>query len=63
MLKELNLIDLVQFLDDNQQVDISAYNIPLYDGAVRTIPAIYSPYPIVEKLYTRDDKLIIKLDC
>ena len=63
MLKQLNLIDLIPFLDENQEVDITAYNIPLYDGPVRTIPAMYAPYEITEKLYTRDDKLIIALDC
>lgn len=63
MLKQLNLIDLISFLDDNQEVDITAYNIPLYTGTVRNIPAIYAPYEITEKLFTRDDKLMISLDC
>lgn len=63
MLKQLTLGDLVPFLDDNQLVDITAYNIPLYNGAVRTIPAIYTPYVIVKKLYTVDDCLKIDLDC
>lgn len=63
MLKQLNLIDLIPFLDDKQEVDITAYNIPLYTGTVRNIPAIYAPYEITEKLFTRDDKLMISLDC
>lgn len=63
MLKQLNLIDLIPFLDDNQEVNITAYHIPLYSGTVRDIPAIYAPYEITEKLYTRADKLMISLDC
>lgn len=63
MLKQLKLIDLIPFLDDNQDVEITAYKVPLYEGPVRTIPAIYTIYEITEKMYTRDEYLVIQLDC
>lgn len=63
MLKQLNLIDLIPFMDDNLDVNITAYNISLFDGKVKEIPAIYAPYEITERLKIVDGKLKIILDC
>lgn len=63
MLKQLTLIDIIPFMDDGLSVNITAYNIPLFDGNVKQIPAIYAPYQITEKLKIVDGKLKIVLDC
>ncbi len=63
MLKQLNLIDLVPFMDSNMEVNITAYNIPLYTGPVEKLPVIYTPYEITERLTITDNKLNIVLDC
>ncbi|MBP3338343.1 MAG: hypothetical protein J6L69_02935 [Lachnospiraceae bacterium] len=63
MLKQLNLIDLIPFMDDNLDVNITAYNIPLFTGKLKDLPAIYAPYEITERLTITDNKLNIVLDC
>lgn len=63
MLKQLNLIDLIPFMDDNLDVNITAYNIPLFEGKLKDVPAIYAPYEITERLTITDNKLNIVLDC
>lgn len=63
MLKQLNLIDLIPFMDDNLEVNITAYNIPLYSGKLKELPAIYAPYEITERLKIVNNKLNIVLDC
>lgn len=63
MLKQLHLIDIIPFMDDSLPVSITAYNIPLFDGKVKEIPAIYAPYEITERLKIADGKLKIVLDC
>lgn len=63
MLKQLNLIDLIPFMDDNLDVNITAYNIPLFTGKLKDLPAIYVPYEITERLTITDNKLNIVLDC
>lgn len=63
MLKQLHLIDIIPFMDDSLPVSITAYNIPLFDGNVKEIPAIYAPYEITERLNIVDGKLKIVLDC
>ena len=63
MLKQLNLVDLIPFMDDNLDVNITAYNISLFDGKLKDVPAIYAPYEITERLTITDNKLNIVLDC
>ena len=63
MLKQLHLIDIIPFMDDSLPVSITAYNILLFDGKVKEIPAIYAPYEITERLKITDGKLMIILDC
>lgn len=63
MLKQLNLVDLIPIIDDNLVVNVSAYNIPLFVGKLKDLPAIYAPYEITERLTIVDNKLNIVLDC
>ena len=63
MNKQLTIMDFNDYLDDNQQVEITAYHIPLYSGDALHIPAGYCKYPLNERMYTRDDVLVIDLDC
>ena len=63
MTKQLTINDFNDYIDDNQQVEITAYNVPLYEGDALHIPAGYCKYPLAKKMYTKDDVLKIDLDC
>lgn len=63
-MKLLTLSDINDYFDDNQSVQIIAYNIKLYDGTCGNIPMMYAKYELVpQKIRTIDNKIIIELDC
>lgn len=61
--KELTIMDINDYLSDDMEVIITAYNIPLYHGKALNIPVGYCKYPITERMYIKDNTLMIELDC
>ena len=63
-MKELTLMDINDYIMDEQKVQIIAYNIPLFEGACGDIPVKYSKYPLVpQKTHVSNETLVIELDC
>lgn len=66
MEKQLRLIDINDYIDDNQQVKLVAYGITIYEGDALHIPAGYVKYPLdptEKRIYSENDVLIITMDC
>lgn len=62
--KRLKLLDITDYIDDNQTVKLVAYNIPLYCGACGDIPVKYSKYPMEPQKITSSESVItIHIDC
>lgn len=59
----LTIADIIDMLDDRIMVSVTAYNIPLYNGYIENLSAIYCNYPITEKLSISCGVLNIVLDC
>ena len=59
----LTIADIIDWLDDKIICSVSAYNIPLYNGYIEDLPAIYCNYAITSKLAIRNGVLYITLDC
>lgn len=60
----LKLIDINDYISDEQIVKLVAYNITIYEGDALHIPAGYCKYPLVpQKTHVEDNKLVIEMDC
>lgn len=60
----LKLSDINDYIDDNQDVRIIAYNIKLFEGACGDIPIKLSKYELVpQKIVTDHETIVIELDC
>ena len=63
MHRDVTLLDVVNNFEDDTQVHITAYNIPLFTGRLKDIPAMYCVYPLTERLKIQCGVLRIVLDC
>ena len=59
----LTIADIIDWLDDKIICSVTAYNIPLYNGYIESLPAIYCNYPLKSRLAIRNGILYIDLDC
>jgi len=60
----LKLIDINDYINDEQRVRLVAYNITIYEGDALHIPAGYVKYPLVQqKMHTDGNILVIEMDC
>lgn len=60
----LKLLDINDYINDNQPVKLVAYGITIYEGDALHIPAGYVKYPLEpQKIHTEDNVLVIEMDC